>query len=60
MDQESLNRFRSSLKTAYDLSDWFNEISDDDTATEKQIKADIRNELSRIIQYGEEVIHSAE
>ncbi|GAA3611297.1 hypothetical protein [Secundilactobacillus similis] len=59
-DSEQLNAFRQSLKTAYDLTDWFNEVADDDAATARRIQADLRDELRRIEFYGKKLIRHAE
>lgn len=56
MDRDDFNRFRQSCQTASDLADWLYKVSDEDATTAKKIKADIRQEISKIVQAGEEVI----
>lgn len=53
---DELNTFRQACQTAYDLADWLYKVSDEDATTTKKIKADIRREISVIVQAGEEVI----
>ncbi len=53
---DELNTFRQACKTAGDLADWLYKVSDEDATTAKKIKADIRQEISKIVQAGEEVI----
>lgn len=53
---DELNTFRQACQTAGDLADWLYNVSDEDATTTKKIKADIRQEISKIVQAGEEVI----
>lgn len=53
---DELNTFRQDCQTACDLADWLYTVSDEDAATAKKVKADIRQEISKIVQSGEEVI----
>lgn len=60
MDNMELNQFRQACRTADDLADWFYQVSDDDAATTKRIKADIRHQIGIIVQTGEAVLRDAE
>ncbi len=53
---DELNTFRQACQTACDLANWLYTTSDEDAVTAKKIKADIRQEISVIVQAGEEVI----
>ncbi|MBT9670879.1 hypothetical protein [Secundilactobacillus kimchicus] len=47
---EELNRFRQTLKTAYDLSEFLEDLSEADLRTRKKVKVDMRRCVNQIVQ----------